>query len=141
MQVFVPYAEPIEVAQTLDARRLHRQIVECCQILDAIDGKTDGWKNHPVIKMYAPYREWLDRYRLCLREWWAGEDASARWWSHHADNVRPPFLTEEFCKQHKRRLYTKDPEKYSQFASLGYSEENWYFIDGEIVKYLGGKRI
>lgn len=33
------------------------------------------------------------------------------------------------------------PELYPQFAKYGKSEENWYFVDGQIVKYVNGKRI
>lgn len=66
MQVFVPYPEPIKVAQCLDAKRLNKQIIECRQILDAIDGTGKGWFNHPVVKMYKPYRDWLFYYMNCL---------------------------------------------------------------------------
>lgn len=41
----------------------------------------------------------------------------------------------------KRRLYTKDNNHYKQWADLGESEENWYFVDGEWVKYRNGKKI
>jgi hypothetical protein len=41
----------------------------------------------------------------------------------------------------KRRLYTKNPEHYAQWAHLGKSEENWYFVDGVWRKYVNGKRI
>lgn len=143
MQVFVPYPSPIDTARAMsnDKLRLRKQVTECCQILDAIDGKSQAWKNHPVTKMYAPFREWLDRYRICLRHFINGDINHAGWWSRHADLVRPDFITPEFCDQHKRRLYTKDPNKYPQFADLGTTEENWYVIDGELVKYVDGKRV
>lgn len=41
----------------------------------------------------------------------------------------------------KRRLYTKDQEHYKQWAHLGTSEENWYFVDGEWRKYVNGERV
>lgn len=141
MQVFVPYPEPINCVNALDPVRRRKQLTELNQIIDAIEGKSEAWKNHPVTKMYAPYKEWLCRYRLCFKKWFDGAPAQAEWWSRHADMVRPKFLTEEFCDQHKRRLYTKNPELYPQFASYGTSEENWYFLDGEVVKYIKGKRV
>lgn len=61
--------------------------------------------------------------------------------SEEAYYIRPPFLTEEFCNQHKRRLFTKAPDLYPQFAEFGTSEINWYWSNGEIVKYINGKRI
>lgn len=88
MQVFIPYPSPIATACVLDAKRLNKQLVECAQILDAIDGKSQAWKNHPVTKMYTPHREWLDRYRICLRHFINGETAMAEWWSNHAELVR-----------------------------------------------------
>ena len=33
-------------------------------------------------------------------------------------------------------------EEYKKkFAEYGTSEENWYFVDGQIVKYINGKKI
>ena len=46
----------------------------------------------------------------------------------------------EYYDQMKRRLYTKDKSWYSQWAHLGESVENWYFVDGEWRKYVNGKR-
>lgn len=37
-------------------------------------------------------------------------------WNKSANKIRPPFLTEDFCNQHKRRLFAKNPEHYKQFA-------------------------
>jgi len=82
-----------------------------------------------------------DRYRLCFEHWIGGRESTASWWSNHADLIRPDFLTKEFCDQHKRRLFAKSPIYYQQFEKLGKSEENWYFLDGKVVKYIKGKRV
>lgn len=57
--------------------------------------------------------------------------------------MRPPFLTSDFCDQHKRRLFAKNPEHYKQFEEYGTSDENWYFDNDKniIIKYINGKRI
>ena len=141
MQVFVPYPSPIDVAKCLDPRRLRKQIIECDQILAAIEGRSNAWKNHPVVKMYSPYYSWLHDYDLSLQYYAAGNMDMAEYWSQWADGCRPLFLTQDFCDQHKRRLYTKAPNLYPQFAPYGTSEENWYFVDGQIRKYVNGKRI
>ena len=142
MQVFVPYPEPIAVARCLDSRRLRKQIIECDQILKAVRGETTSWAKHPVTKMYAKYTDWLYYYRETLAAYVDGRSAAAVYSSRYAmSNLRPPFLTVEFCDQHKRRLYAKSPSLYPQFASYGASEENWYVIDGVIVKYIKGKQI
>ena len=41
MQVFI-IGSALETAQALDKKRLNKQIVECKQILNAIEGKTKG---------------------------------------------------------------------------------------------------
>jgi hypothetical protein len=125
----------------MDEKRLNKQIIECQQILDAIDGKSDAWKNHPVTKMYTPYREWLDRYKICLKKYQEGDMDTATWWSNHANLIRPEWMTMTFCDQHKRRLYTKAPTKYPQFEPYGESEENWYIVDGQLKRYIKGKEV
>lgn len=66
MQVFVPFKEPLKTAQCLDKKRLNKQIIECKQILAAINSKK-AWSNHPCTKMYKEHREWLNEYMLCLK--------------------------------------------------------------------------
>ena len=41
MQVFTPYKEPILCAQVLDKKRLNKQIIECQQIIRAIEGNKE----------------------------------------------------------------------------------------------------
>jgi hypothetical protein len=141
MQVFVPYPSPIDVAKCLDQKRLRKQIIECEQILNAISGDSQAWRNHPATNTYEPYYSWLHDYCLCLEYYLDGNYDMAEYWNLCANGCTPPFLTSDFCDQHKRRLYTKAPELYPQFASYGKSDENWYFVDGQIVKYINGKRI
>lgn len=141
MQVFVPYPIPFAVAECLDRKRLLKQITECNQILSAIKGVSAGWKNHPVTRMYREHWMWLNSYRLCLTAYSRGQMDEAMIHNADAYDYLPPFLTEAFCDQHKRRLYTKAPDLYPQFAPYGKSEENWYVVDGQLVKYANGKRI
>lgn len=140
MQVFVPFPSPIEVARCLDKKRLRKQIIECNQILSAIYGYSNAWSNHPIVKMYAEHTVWLWHYTEVLKYYQDGLPRLATYTSNAADFFRPSFLTDSLCDQHKRRLYTKSPELYPQFAEYGKSEENWYFVDGKIVKYSQGKK-
>lgn len=139
MQVFVPYSSPIDVAKCLDRKRLHKQVLECSQILKAIAGTSKAWANHPVVKMYREHKMWLYYYMNCLACFCYG--GPPRYWSDLADKRKPSFLTEEFQVQHRRRLYTKDPVHYAEWAVYGTSKENWYFVDGKIVKYENGKKV
>lgn len=154
MQVFVCYPEPIKCAEALwnDRLRYNKQCIEVRQILDAIYGVGKGWFNHPVVKMYKHYRDWLECYLYCFENFRDSKKSDncidkdvfmigAEFYSNKADYIRPHFLTNDFCNQHKRRLYTKSPELYPQFEEYGKSDENWYYIDGELLKYKNGKRI
>lgn len=151
MQVFVPYRTPMECAAQLDPRRRNKQIIECRQILAAIRGKSNAWRNHPCVKMYRNHTKWLENYMSCL-ECYAlfissnEEDSEDLFfqavdYSHGAKLLTPDFLTEEFCIQHRRRLYTKDNQFYKHYAKYGESMENWYVVDGELWKYVDGRRI
>lgn len=139
MQVFTPYPEPFETAICLDSRRLNKQIIECRQILAAISGESDAWKNHPVVKQYKDHVKYLEHYVKCLEAVRLGYSGVAMSHSYEAMLYKPEFLTTEFCDQHKRRLFTKDNIFYHEFHAYGKSYENWYFVDGKLLKYINGK--
>lgn len=137
MQVFI-VGSPIETARVLDKRRLNKQIIECHQILDALNG-AKAWSNHPVVLQYRGYEDWLKLYTKVLEEYCNSNYSVAE--AIDSVMVPPPFHNEEFFNQMKRRLYTKDNNHYRQYAYLGESQENWYFVDGCIRKYINGKRV
>lgn len=162
MQVFCPFKEPIKIAEALwrDKKRFNKQIIECKQILNAIDGTGKGWFNHPVVKMYKSFwgKQWLKYYLDCLesykdyvkfKETFGFESSlmkeNCEYYNNLANTIVKSELfnpfSEEFCDQHKRRLYTKSPELYPQFAKYGISEVNYYYVDGKLLKYIKGKRI
>lgn len=139
MQVFLPYPEPIEVAMCLDKRRLNRQIQEGNIIILAIMG-AKAWSHHPVVLMYKDHLDWLSCYVESLACYAQGNTHIAALFSKYADSIRPDFFCDDLYIAHRRRLYTKMPEYYTDFAQYGKSEENWYFVDGEFVKYIKGKK-
>lgn len=143
MQVFVCEKSPIEVCEAMkrDKLRMNKQVIEANQIIKSIDGLSKSWKNHPVCLMYREHRDWLYNYMCCMDCYLKGLYDYAKDWSDKADTIRPSFLTDEFCDQHKRRLYTKAAHLYPQFEKYGTSDENWYFVDGNLLKYVNGKRI
>lgn len=140
MQVFI-VGTPFETARALDKRRLNKQIIECQQILDALNG-AKAWSNHPCVLQYRGHEEWLKLYKYIL-EAYRYPHASAAYYDLVADKCRPPFHTQEYFDQMKRRLYSKDPAHYAQWANLGESEDNWYWSQKEnkFIKYRNGKRI
>lgn len=125
MQVFV-VGSPLETAMALDKARLRKQIIECRQILDALNGKK-AWSNHPCTLQYKEHVNWLNLYLWCLECYANGRMEDAQGHSDVAGLARPAFHTEEFFDQMKRRLYTKNPEHYKQWAELGTSEDNYYW--------------
>lgn len=139
MQVFI-VGSPLETAQALDKCRLNKQIIECRQILDALNG-AKAWSNHPCVLQYRGYEMWLGFYKYCLEYYANGLLRDAKIENDYAESRKPPFHTEEYYDQMKRRLYTKDKEHYKQWADLGESQENWYFVDGKWSKYVNGKRV
>ena len=142
MNVFI-VGSPLETAKALDAKRLNKQIIETKQILDALFGESEAWNRHPATLQYDEFKQWLLVYRDCLLEYRRGDWKDAHKYSQLADSIRPPFHTEEFFNQMKRRLYTKDNNHYAQWAHLGESDCNWYWSPREqkIIKYVNGKRI
>lgn len=143
MHIFTPFASPLQTAEAMikDTHRYNKQIIECQQILDAISGKKKGWANHPVVKMYAGHEKWLRCYTECLYFYKRRDMLMSLMAESACGLISPPFLTTDFCDQHKRRLYTKSPDRYPQFAPLGTSETNWYYVDGQLKKYENGKQI
>lgn len=141
MQVFTPYISPFLCAECLDSRRFNKQIIECRQILAAIRGESQAWKNHPVVKQYSKYTTFLESYMNCFESYKRRDLLSACLQSNKAIKNKPEFLTTDFCNQHKRRLYAKDNNFYAPFYKYGESQENWYYVDGKLLKYINGKII
>lgn len=139
MQVFI-IGSPLETAMVLDRRRLNKQIIETHQILDALNGKS-AWSNHPCTLQYKEYQEWLRDYGRCLDLYSAGDIQEAIFVNSLCTQKTPPFHTEEYFDQMKRRLYQKNEKHYQQWSHLGKSLDNWYYIDGKFVKYRNGKKI
>ena len=139
MQVFI-VGTPLETAKALDGRRLQKQIVECQQILAALNG-AKAWSNHPCVLQYKGHERWLLNYMYCLMGYIQGDLLFALNSNNNCSKLVPNFHTQEYFDQMKRRLYTKNKEHYSQWAHLGESDVNWYFVDGEWRKYINGKRI
>ena len=142
MQIFLPYKDIFETAKCLDNRRLNKQIIECRQILDAIDG-AKAWCNHPIINMYKCNSAFVRLYMKVLEEYIHGYIDNATRWSDFFNKYCcfPHFITDDYCDQMKRRLYTKDPIYYKQFEKYGKSDVNWYFVEGKWLYYKKGKQI
>lgn len=139
MQVFI-IGTPLETAMALDPLRLNKQLLETQQILDALNGKK-AWSRHPAVLQYRGYEKWLEHYLSCLTLYKHNASIHAGVCSDLARMCTPEWHCAEYFDQMKRRLYTKNPEYYKQWAHLGKSNQNFYYIDGEWRIYENGKRV
>ena len=122
MQTFLPYPSMGLSVRCLDYRRLGKQRVEALQILNALDGKSQGWVNHPATKMWRGYEAALRFYRdLCIEEWVRrGYKNTMQKEDAHRVIRLPPWLGDESLHaSHRSNLLKKDPQHYGQF---GWSE-------------------
>lgn len=56
MNIFLPYENDIiKSVQSLNDKRLIKQILECKQIYMAASGESQGYKNHPIVVHYKHY--------------------------------------------------------------------------------------
>lgn len=162
MQTFVPLATTdfIQIAKTLDNKRLNKQALEGWQILMTLleldplgnDRIPKGWANHPAVKMWrgsetllmnyvvAMGVEWVSRgYKTtipakALATWSVGE----RLGRLNKTPVAPAWMAdqdkyEEIASTHRLALLHKDYEWYSQFnwaEDTGSKPETYEYIWG-----------
>lgn len=137
MQVFI-IGSPFETAFVLDGRRLSKQIVECQQIIDALNGKT-AWSNHPCTLQYKNDTQWLLMYKGVLIMYRHNMIEQAKILSSYAEKITPIWHSQAYYDQMKRRLFTKNPQYYNQWASYGTSDINCYCVEGVWKYYQNGK--
>jgi hypothetical protein len=64
MQTFLPFSDYELIAETLDNKRLNKQILEGYQILKILSGASESgaWRNHPAVLMWKNSEHYLDEY-------------------------------------------------------------------------------
>ena len=132
MQTFLPYDTFEESAKTLDWRRLGKQRVEGMQIIKAIENpKPQGWKNHPIVKMWTPYVPALKQYTNIIITEWISRGYNNNMEFYDIDNVEyPEWLgNEKFHSSHRANLLRKDFDWYSQFKWTENSESPYLWKD------------
>jgi hypothetical protein len=132
MQVFLPDRSFKVCAETLDNKRLVKQLLEGRQILSALAGETKGWVNHPATKMFAGHEAALTNYLF----WIAREMAKRgyKWennWAvianlyltkfeHSSSQLRPAWMLddrfEKVIATHRANLHIKAPELYPEYG-------------------------
>lgn len=149
MQVFIPYKDILDIVKVMypDHRRYNKQIIECHQIIKTNTGLSEAWRNHPAVLMYKNNIDWLTLYTKCFetyKQYMVSKNDDFlqlfKKYNDEANKICPNFITDDLCDQHKRRLYTKNPNIYSCFEEYGISFENWYVVNNELIKYYNGKK-
>lgn len=121
MQTFLPYPSFVASAKALDYRRLGKQRVEGYQILRTLLGISDGWANHPAVKMWEGYEAALYLYtQACIKEWVARGYRNTMILPHFAGINRPVLPAwvgdDRLHSSHRSNLLRKLPEHYNQFG-------------------------
>ena len=122
VNTFLPYADFVQVAQSLDDRRLGKQRVEALQILKANLGLTVGWRNHPAAVMWRGHEGMLAKYAITMCNEWEKRG--------YVDNTKGQVIelmklyklipikkpwwlgAEKFHESHQSNLKRKLPEYY-----------------------------
>lgn len=120
MQTFLPYPSFTQSAAVLDQRRLGKQRVEVLQILKTLAGESEGWKNHPAVKMWRGYENALVVYGVLICNEWINrgfKDTCLLKISSYAnkfESLRFPtwMYDERFHLSHQSNLIRKYPEYY-----------------------------
>jgi hypothetical protein len=130
MQTFVPFNDVTLSAQSIDNKRLNKQLLEGRQIYNILaSGKRSGpWTNHPAVKMWrnydmalfeylkAIYKECNNRGIKTEKNWNAIEQIHESNWNRGDNVVMPPWWGDNRIHQsHRNNLYRKDPEYYAEF--------------------------
>lgn len=120
MQTFLPYVDFEQSAKVLDMKRLGKQRVEVLQILRTLSGETQGWKNHPAVKMWKGYEKWLIFYGLSICDEWIARgyrdtcrEKILAYLEQYKDQPYPKWMGGKIHITHKSKLIQKNPEHYS----------------------------
>lgn len=128
-----------DTADELDYKRFNKQIIECQWIIEMAEGRKKE-SNHPAYLMYKDHIEWVKLYRDAFIAYREKDYPLCTLLSLRAEKIKPSFICPELCENFKRRLYEKDPAHYAHWKHLGQSVVNYYFVDGQWLRYENGKK-
>jgi len=160
MQVFITSSDPYECASNLDTQRLLKQVLECSQVISALDGsyarKHPGqrvpWANHPATRMWQPHLDYLRFLKNCFaaelrrRKTKNGHDFQLKSEIYDQEEVpadiesrKPDFLNDDsILRVHRGNLVRKALEKKQKTGESDHYE--WYqskgFVDPVFTGYV-----
>lgn len=125
MQTFLPYPSYQRSVIVLDRQRLGKQRVEALQIARTLAGISNGWRNHPAVRMWDGYLPSLVKYGVAACDAWTGRGYRDTCRAKLLDIVpldvafrskEPPFIGDDaFHASHRSNLLRKNPEWYARY--------------------------
>ena len=120
MQTFLPYPDLRDSVACLDNKRLGKQRVEAMQILNVLEGRRQGWKNHPAVKMWTGHTAALHLYKdLCINEWVSRGFNNTMLRTATTIDLEPNLPNwwgGDIHATHRSNLLRKDADHYGQFS-------------------------
>ena len=132
MNTFLPYSSFKESADCLDKKRCFKQVVEASQIINVLEGKSVGWKNHPAVKMWIGYTpaliEYYNTFWQVCKDKWKIRFNKLQPISNNNEVIYPQWLGDEtFHSLMRANLLRKNKEYYSQFNWTEQPAEGYYW--------------
>ena len=129
----MPYDDFHKSADCLDKKRCFKQVLETSQILNTLQGRSEGWKNHPAVKMWRGHETALVCYynvfwTVCKEKWKVNFVKLQK-----KDNLPGPvpyppwFGDERFHSSMRANLIRKNPEWYGQFGWTEKPQEGYWW--------------
>lgn len=126
----------------LDYRRLGKQRVEAKQIIDIIEGRgkvnkngTIAWANHPAVRMWHGYVDFLKLYHNVVIEHWIsrGYNNNMSFFEIRSDPKNPWwFGLHSFHVSHRSNLLRKNFGYYKKYFLVNPNLEYVWPVDGKI---------
>lgn len=127
MQTFLPYESFLDSARCLDMKRLGKQRSEAMQILKTLRRQSNGWRDHPAVKMWAGAEVALATYGMVTCQEWKArgyKDVLEQWFKDELETmlsegltpVRPNWLGDDSIhRSHRAALLEKHWDHYKKF--------------------------
>ncbi len=120
MQTFLPYPDLYKSALVIDAKRRWKQVVEARQLINTLTGVSEGWKNHPALKMWIGYVSGLQQYAdVMLRVVREQETHNVKAYDYFRVKhyCLPPWFGDyAFHESHRSNLLRKDETFYRKYG-------------------------
>lgn len=126
MQTFLPYADFAKTASCLDTKRLCNQRNEAYTVLETCLGLSEGWKNHPAVKMWKGKEYWLAMYGIaicdeCINRGYKEtcKEKFLKLLPRLKKVDKPAWIGSlAFHRSHRSNLLRKKPEHYSRYWKI-----------------------